>query len=101
MMILFDLLTKKEKVKGQPQSRNEELAALMRRMKICEERGSGNDKVIFQIELYQLPPLDFRVTGGSTIAVLFQPANLSEMGRQEKVRACYHSLREIQEEITG
>lgn len=72
-----------------PQSRNEELAALMRRMKICEERGSGIDKVIFQIELYQLPPPDFRVTDGSTIAVLFQPANLSEMGRQEKVRACY------------
>ncbi len=72
-----------------PQSRNEELAALMRRMKICEERGSGIDKVIFQIEFYQLPPPDFRVTNGNTIAVLFQPANLSEMGRQEKVRACY------------
>ena len=72
-----------------PQSRNEELAALMRRMNICEERGSGIDKVIFQIELYQLPPPDFRVTDGSTIAVLFQPVNLSEMGRQEKVRACY------------
>lgn len=72
-----------------PRSRNEELAALMRRMNICEERGSGIDKVIFQIELYQLPPPDFRVTEGSTIAVLFQPANMGEMGRQEKVRACY------------
>jgi predicted HTH transcriptional regulator len=72
-----------------PQSRNEEFAALMRRMNICEERGSGIDKVIFHIEFYQLPPPDFRVTDGSTIVVLFQPANLSEMGRQEKVRACY------------
>lgn len=72
-----------------PQSRNEELAALMRRMHICEERGSGIDKVIFQIELYQLPPPDFRVTTGNTIAVLFKAANLSEMGRQEKVRASY------------
>src|ERR1700722_7444665 len=49
-----------------PRSRNEELASLMCRMNICEERGSGIDKVIFQIELYQLPPPDFRVTHGST-----------------------------------
>ena len=61
----------------------------MRRMHICEERGSGIDKVISQIELYQLPPPDFRVTEGSTIVVLFQPENLTEMGRQEKVRATY------------
>ena len=74
-----------------PKSRNEELAALMRRMKICEERGSGIDKVIFQIELYQLPPPDFIVTDGSTIAVLFKSTNLSEMGRQEKVRACINT----------
>ncbi len=51
-------------------------------MNICEERRSGIDKVIFQLH-----PSDFRVTDGSTIAVLFQPANLNEMGRQEK--ACY------------
>ena len=41
-----------------PRSRNENLAGLMRRMNICEERGSGIDKVIFQVELYQLPPPD-------------------------------------------
>ena len=38
-----------------PQSRNETLAATMRRLNICEERGSGIDKVISQVELYQLP----------------------------------------------
>jgi ATP-dependent DNA helicase RecG len=27
----------------------------MRRINICEERGSGIDKVIGEIELYQLP----------------------------------------------
>ncbi len=31
-----------------PRSRNEALAALMRRFGICEERGSGWDKVVFQ-----------------------------------------------------
>jgi ATP-dependent DNA helicase RecG len=45
-----------------PQSRNDSLAALMRRVGICEERGSGIDKVIAHVELYQLPPPDFTVT---------------------------------------
>jgi len=29
----------------------------MRRIHICEERGSGVDKVVYQTELYQLPAL--------------------------------------------
>ena len=35
-----------------PRSRNETLASMMRRFGICEERGSGIDKVITQVELY-------------------------------------------------
>jgi predicted HTH transcriptional regulator len=72
-----------------PRSRNEDLASLMRRMNICEERGSGIDKVISQIELYRLPPLDIRVTHGSTVVVLFRSTNLNEMGREERLNACY------------
>ena len=49
-----------------PKSRNESLASLMRRFRICEERGSGIDKVVSQIELYQLPPPLFEVPPGST-----------------------------------
>ena len=37
------------------QSRNERLADLMRRMGICEEKGSGVDKVIDATEVFQLP----------------------------------------------
>ena len=44
-----------------PRSRKEALAALMRRMRICEEQGTGVDKVITSVELFQLPPPDFRV----------------------------------------
>jgi predicted HTH transcriptional regulator len=33
-----------------PRSRNEALASMMRRFRICEERGSGIDKVLFQVE---------------------------------------------------
>ena len=35
-----------------PKSRNEALASLMRRFRICEERGSGIDKVVFQTEVF-------------------------------------------------
>jgi len=44
-----------------PKSRNEGLASLMRRIGVCEERGSGVDKVIFETEFYQLPAPIFEV----------------------------------------
>ena len=72
-----------------PRSRNETLASLMRRMNICEERGSGIDKVISAVEVFQLPAPDFRVAGTSTIAVLYGPRKLSQMARKERIRACY------------
>ena len=72
-----------------PRSRNEMLAAIMRRVNICEERGSGIDKVIAQVEMFQLPAPDFRVTDGSTIAVLFGPRDFSQMDRGARIRACY------------
>jgi predicted HTH transcriptional regulator len=72
-----------------PISRNEFLASLMRRMNICEERGSGIDKVIAAVEDYQLPAPDFRTTTQHTIAVLFAPKDFADMDRQERIRACY------------
>ena len=72
-----------------PRSRNEALAALMRRMNICEERGSGIKKVITAVEKFQLPAPDFRTTAQHTIAVLFAPRPFAEMDRQERIRACY------------
>ncbi|MBI1822088.1 MAG: putative DNA binding domain-containing protein [Nitrospirae bacterium] len=72
-----------------PRSRNELLASLMRRMKICEERGSGIDKVISQVEIFQLPAPDFRATGDSTVAVLYGPREFSLMDKWERIRACY------------
>jgi predicted HTH transcriptional regulator len=70
-------------------SRNEALASLMRRMGICEERGSGIDKVVFQTGLFQLPAPLFEVTGESTRAVLFAHRPLTKMDKQDRVRACY------------
>lgn len=72
-----------------PRSRNEDLAAIMRRVGICEERGSGVDKVVFETEYYQLPAPLFETVEGNTRAVLFAHRSLNDMDRSDKVRACY------------
>lgn len=72
-----------------PKSRNDGIASLLRRFRICEERGSGIDKVITQIELFQLPAPIFEVPEGFTRAVLFAHRPLSEMDKADRVRACY------------
>ena len=72
-----------------PKSRNETLASMMRRFRICEERGSGIDKVVLQVELYQLPAPLFEVPEGFTRAVLFAHRPLAEMDKADRVRACY------------
>jgi ATP-dependent DNA helicase RecG len=72
-----------------PRSRNEALASVMRRANICEERGSGIDKVIAVVEAFQLPAPDFRMTDGSTVAVLLGPRDFSKMDRGDRMRACY------------
>lgn len=43
-------------------SEDEALASFMRGIGVCEERGSGVDKVVFQTELYQLPAPVFETT---------------------------------------
>lgn len=72
-----------------PRSRNEALASLMRRMRLCEEQGTGIDKVITAVELHQLPPPDFRSEGGAVRVVLFAPRRFADMTPEEAVRACY------------
>ena len=76
-------------VDAAPKSRNDKLASLMRRFNLCEERGSGIDKVVFQVELFQLPAPLFEIPGDATRATLFAPKALREMNRQERIRACY------------
>lgn len=76
-------------VDSPPKSRNEDLAALMRRFRICEERGSGIDKVVLQVELFQLPAPLFDATGESTRVTMFAHKSLSDMDKIERVRSCY------------
>ena len=70
-------------------SRNERMADLMRRLGICEEKGSGVDKVVKAVEAHQLPPPDFRVGEVRTTAVLFSYKEFEKLDRNERVRAAY------------
>ena len=72
-----------------PRSRNEALASLMRRMNMCEEQGSGLDKVLQVVELFQLPPLLLRTEENSMQVVLYGPRSFANMTQEERVRACY------------
>jgi ATP-dependent DNA helicase RecG len=71
------------------QSRNERLADIMRRMGICEEKGSGIDKVVHTAEVYQLPAPSFRSDGTRTQVTLYGPMKIEAMDREDRTRACY------------
>lgn len=71
------------------QSRNERVADLMRRMRICEEKSSGIDRVVQTAEAFQLPAPAFRVGLRRTIVIIFGPKLFEEMDREDRVRACY------------
>ncbi len=72
-----------------PKSRNEELAALMRRFGICEEGGTGIDKVVRAAELWQLPPPEFLDNTQNTIVKIWSQKKFSDLSTDEKLRACF------------
>jgi ATP-dependent DNA helicase RecG len=71
------------------QSRNEDLAGIMRRFRICEERGSGMDKVVSSIEMFQLPAYEAMIQEKHTKVVLYAYQKFADMDKQDRVRACY------------
>jgi len=75
------------------QSRNERLAMAMRKMGVCEEKGSGIDRVVQFAELFQLAAPEFRAGYQNTTVVIAGPKTFEEMSRDDRVRACYqHSV---------
>jgi len=70
-------------------SRNEKLAATMRRFRYAEELGSGIDRVVTLAEGYQLPAPDFQVSEDRFTAILYAPRPLGAMTRDDRIRACY------------
>ncbi len=70
-------------------SRNEGLAQLLKRCNICEERGTGIDKTLTSVEVFQLPAPDFQVAGDNMRVILFAPRSFTKMTKTDRMRACY------------
>ncbi len=84
-----------------PRSRNEKLAYFMRRIKVCEERGSGIDKVVAATETNNLPAPNFIYEDQYFKTILYGPKSLKQMTKRDKVRTTYlHScLKYISSEV--
>jgi predicted HTH transcriptional regulator len=73
----------------QPRARNEILAAMMRELGFCEERGSGIDKAAFALEVYGLPAVHFINNPDSFRAILYSPRAYKAMENEERLRTAY------------
>lgn len=78
-----------ERFIDEDKSRNERLADLMRRLRICERKGSGFDRVVNAAEVYQLPAPDIRLGEVHTSIVLFAHKDFKGMDRNDRIRATY------------
>lgn len=72
-----------------PKSRNEKLASLMRELGICEEVGSGWDKVILSCELMQLPAPRIEIFEDATRVTIFSEIKFSDLTLEDRLWACY------------
>ncbi|MEB0012551.1 ATP-binding protein [Glaciimonas sp. Gout2] len=72
-----------------PESRNELLASKFRLYRICEERGTGFQKVISAVELFGMPPVLFTPLENAFQVTLYAPRQFAEMGQSERIEACY------------
>lgn len=72
-----------------PKSRNEKLASLMRRLKMCEELGRGWDRMVLACEAQFLPAPRIDVFQDSTKVTLFSEMEFSNIPMEEKLWSCY------------
>jgi len=72
-----------------PKSRNEKLSDILRRMHICEKRGSGVDRAIFAIEVAQLPAPNIENRDDGVRVTIYSQKELKKLTTEEQYRACY------------
>lgn len=78
-----------DRIIDERRSRNEKLAAAMRNLGICEERGGGIDKAIIEIEQMSLPAPEFYRSENSMKVVLYGPKKFNQLSKGDKLWACY------------
>lgn len=72
-----------------PKSRNEKLSNALHRMHICEKRGSGVDRAIFEIELSQLPAPSIENRDDGVRVIIYSQKELKKLTKEEQYRSCY------------
>lgn len=72
-----------------PKSRNEILSGLMRRLKMCEELGSGWDRIALECELKQLPAPKINLYEENTKVILFSELPFANIPHEDKLWTCY------------
>lgn len=72
-----------------PKSRNEKMASLMRRLKICEELGTGWDKITYLCENALLPSPRIELYEESTRVIFYSKKEFSNISQDDRVHACY------------
>jgi ATP-dependent DNA helicase RecG len=78
-----------DRIIDERQSRNERLAALMRVLGLCEERGGGIDKTILELEEFSLPAPEYNSSAHSVRVVLFGPRKFSQLSKKERMWSCF------------
>ncbi len=72
-----------------PKSRNEKLASLMRRLRMCEELGRGWDRMVISCERQQLPAPRIQIYQDSTKVSLFSHYEFSNISMEDKLWSVY------------
>lgn len=83
------LIDTKRFIDHTPKSRNEKLANIMRLLRICEEKGSGVDKVITSIEEMNLPAPEYEEYEDSIRVIIYAHKEYAKMTEEERLRATY------------
>lgn len=76
-------------VDNPPKSRNEKLASLMRRMRMCEELGSGWDRIVVSCEKHTTPAPKITLYDENTEVVIHEKIPFSNIAPEDKIWSCY------------
>lgn len=86
------LVDPKKIIESVPKARNERMVDVMRRLKICEIRGSGIDRAIESIEFLQLPAPRFENKDNAFSAYLYAFKPFEKLTTEERLRALYQHV---------
>lgn len=76
-------------VDNPPKSRNEKLASLMRRLRMCEELGRGWDRMVISCEMQRLPAPRIQLYQDSTKVSLFSHYEFANISMEDKLWSTY------------